>query len=72
MPATKLDLDQAVKEELNRIEGEQESAVEATVTATGVEAEISTIKRGWKISAFAKKVFGQKGVEAGAKVKREF
>jgi hypothetical protein len=65
-----LKVDTAVKAELERIEDEKESAVEATVTKDGVEAEISTTKKGWTISAFAKK-FWKGDLQAGAKIKHD-
>jgi len=72
MPITKLDINgPEVKKELSRIEAQNESAFDADITAEGVEAEISTTKKGWKVAGYFKRKWtGEK--TAGARIKKEF
>lgn len=72
MPITTLDLNgPATKAELQRIEDEHESNVQVDATLEGVEAEVSTEKKGWKLSGFFKRKW--KGdLSAGARIKKDF
>lgn len=72
MPITKLNLDgAATKAELQRIEDEHESNVQADITADGVEAEVSTTKKGFSIAAFFKRRWNGEQA-AGARIKKSF
>jgi hypothetical protein len=67
----KLDIDNAVTRELDRLEAEEGHAIEATVTETGVTAEVSTTKKGWRLAAYVRRLW--KGeTEAGATVKKHW
>ena len=72
MPITKLDINgPEVKKELSRIEAQNESAFDADITAEGVEAEISTTKKGWGLSAYLKRKWSGE-VTTGARIRKKF
>lgn len=70
MPLTTLNLDgPSTKAELTRIEKESESAIEADVTKDGIEAEVSTTKKGWRIAGFWKRAWSGEQ-SGGARIKK--
>lgn len=73
MPIDKpLNLDgPATKAELSRIESEHESNVQVDATVDGIEAEVSTEKKGWQIGAFFKRKWSG-AVSGGARIKKDF
>jgi hypothetical protein len=72
MPITKLDLNgPEVKKELSRIEAQNESAFDADITAEGVEAEISTVKKGWGLAAYVKRKWSGE-TSAGGRIRKTF
>ena len=72
MPITKLDINgPATRAQLDRIEKEHESNVQADVTLEGVEAEVSTEKKGFSIAAYVKRKWNGE-TSAGARIKKSF
>lgn len=72
MPITKLNLDgPQTKAELTRIQNEHDSALDVDVTADGVEAEVSTEKKGWSLIAFAKRKWNGE-TSAGGRIRKTF
>lgn len=67
----KLTLDgPATKAELSRLEDTHASAVEADITAEGVEADVTTTKKGWKLTAFVKRKWNGE-TSAGGRIKKD-
>lgn len=70
MPITKLNLDgAATKAELDRIQAQGDSAVDVDITADGVEAEVSTTKKGWAIAAYIRRKWNGE-TTAGGRIRR--
>jgi hypothetical protein len=57
---------------LDQVKAEAENQAVIEVDLKGVEASISTEKQGWGVTAFVKKMFGSKDVQAGARVTKKF
>lgn len=71
MPITQLNLDgPATKAELSRLEATNASAIEADITAEGVEADLTTTKKGWKFTAFIKRKWNGE-TSAGGRIKKD-
>jgi hypothetical protein len=62
---------EAAKAALDQVAKEKGGEVALEATATGIEASVSTTKKGWAVTAYAKKLWHGRGVEAGARVSKK-
>lgn len=63
---------EAAKAALDQVAKEKGGEVALEATATGIEASVSTTKKGWAVTAYARTKWDKmRGVEAGARVSKK-